>query len=169
MSGSDATIPLSLIFTSQFVLGIGTTLYFALGQTYLDDNTKKSRTPMMLAIALSLRLAGPMFGFILGHFSLNVFVEITKTPLIDKEDSRWIGAWWLGWMLLGTLMLIFALLFSLFPKELRPIKKAQKAKKYVLSLQDAIDSEYILDTNDNTPIKPIITRQHGKLFRTFTT
>lgn len=40
--------PRLLIFFSQFILGIGTTLYFGLGQTYLDDNTKKKNTPMLL-------------------------------------------------------------------------------------------------------------------------
>lgn len=44
-------LPLVLIFLSQFVLGVGNTLFFALGQTYLDDGvTKKKNTPMYLAI-----------------------------------------------------------------------------------------------------------------------
>lgn len=41
-------IPRLLIFLSQFILGVGTTLYFGLGQTYLDDNTKKKDTPIVL-------------------------------------------------------------------------------------------------------------------------
>jgi hypothetical protein len=41
-------VPLFLIFFSQFVLGIGTSLYMTLGQTYLDDNTKKKNTPKLL-------------------------------------------------------------------------------------------------------------------------
>jgi hypothetical protein len=41
-------LPLVLIFLSQFVLGIGSTLYYALGQPYLDDNVKKTKTPMLL-------------------------------------------------------------------------------------------------------------------------
>jgi len=45
-------VPLVLIFLSQFVLGVGNTLYYSLGQTYLDDNTKKTNTPLMLAVAL---------------------------------------------------------------------------------------------------------------------
>lgn len=41
-------LPRLLVFLSQFILGIGTTLYYGLGQTYLDDNTKKKNTPMLL-------------------------------------------------------------------------------------------------------------------------
>lgn len=43
-------VPLVLIFMSQFVLGIGNTLYYSLGQSYLDDNSKKSNAPMVLKI-----------------------------------------------------------------------------------------------------------------------
>ncbi|XP_017789804.1 PREDICTED: solute carrier organic anion transporter family member 4C1-like [Habropoda laboriosa] len=42
--------PRLLVFLSQFILGIGTTLYYGLGQTYLDDNTKKKNTPMLLGV-----------------------------------------------------------------------------------------------------------------------
>ena len=45
---SVSYLPRLLVFLSQFILGIGTTLYYGLGQTYLDDNTKKKNTPMLL-------------------------------------------------------------------------------------------------------------------------
>lgn len=41
-------LSLCLIFFSQFVLGVGTTLYVTLGQPYLDDNTKRKNTPKLL-------------------------------------------------------------------------------------------------------------------------
>jgi hypothetical protein len=41
-------MPLVLVFLSQFVLGVGSTLYYALGQPYLDDNVQKTQTPMLL-------------------------------------------------------------------------------------------------------------------------
>ena len=55
----ESIVPLILIFTSQFVLGVGNTLYYALGQTYLDDNTKKTNTPLLLSYAFALRTLGP--------------------------------------------------------------------------------------------------------------
>lgn len=48
MTGDFSIVPLILVFLSQFILGIGNTLYFSLGQTYLDDNTKKTETPVLL-------------------------------------------------------------------------------------------------------------------------
>lgn len=53
----ETILPLILIFMSQFVLGIGNTLYFSLGQTYLDDNTKKKNTPILMGKYLKY----PMF------------------------------------------------------------------------------------------------------------
>lgn len=44
----SSLVPMILLFLSQFVLGIGTSLYFSLGQTYMDDNTKKTNTPLLL-------------------------------------------------------------------------------------------------------------------------
>lgn len=111
-------VPLVLIFLSQFVLGIGNTLYYSLGQSYLDDNTNKGNTPLVLAYALSLRMFGPAIGFLLGYLSLNIYIDPTKTPLIDNKDPRWLGAWWLGWIVLGVVMLVFAVLIGMFPKEL---------------------------------------------------
>lgn len=49
-----SVIPPLLVFMSQFILGIGTTLYFSLGQTYIDDNSKKTNTPMILGLYQSI-------------------------------------------------------------------------------------------------------------------
>lgn len=112
-------LPLILIFLSQFVLGIGNTLYYSLGQSYLDDNIRKTNSPLMLAYTMCLRMFGPVVGFFLGYFSLNTFIDPTKTPVINKKDPRWLGAWWLGWIILGSLMFLFAFLIGLFPKNMK--------------------------------------------------
>lgn len=44
----NSLLPVILVFVSQFILGIGNTLYYSLGNTYMDDNTKKKKTPMLL-------------------------------------------------------------------------------------------------------------------------
>nr|CAD7197347.1 unnamed protein product [Timema douglasi] len=49
-SGEHSILPLALIFLSQFVLGIGTTLCHTLGKTYLDDSIKKTNAPLMFGM-----------------------------------------------------------------------------------------------------------------------
>uniref|UniRef100_A0A336M246 Solute carrier organic anion transporter family member n=1 Tax=Culicoides sonorensis TaxID=179676 RepID=A0A336M246_CULSO len=122
-------VPLVLIFFSQFVLGIGNTLYYSLGASYLDDNIKnKTSTPIMLALTFSLRMLGPAVGFFVAAGSLKVYIDPSKTPIISDKDPRWLGAWWLGWVVLGIAMTIFAFLIGLFPKEL-PKKQLQETEK----------------------------------------
>ncbi|KAF7990327.1 hypothetical protein HCN44_000132 [Aphidius gifuensis] len=117
-SDDDGIVPRFLIFFSQFVLGIGTTLYFGLGQTYLDDNSKKSNTPMLLGVTFALRTFGPAVGFILAYFCMKIYIVPDLHPIINEKDPRWLGAWWLGWIFLGLLLAIFSLLIALFPREL---------------------------------------------------
>ncbi|CAD7086074.1 unnamed protein product [Hermetia illucens] len=111
-------LPLILIFLSQFILGVGNTLYYTLGQTYVDDNTKKKNTPLLFAYALAMRMIGPTLGFILGTGMLSIFIDPSKTPLIKGTDPRWLGAWWLGWIIIGFIMFIFSGLLALFPQQL---------------------------------------------------
>ncbi|XP_046422580.1 solute carrier organic anion transporter family member 74D [Neodiprion fabricii] len=111
-------LPRVLIFLSQFILGIGTTLYYGLGQTYMDDNTKKKNTPMLLGLAFGLRTLGPVAGFLLSYLCLRLYIDPSLHPVITPSDPRWLGAWWLGWIILGVTMGTFAILVALFPKEL---------------------------------------------------
>lgn len=120
--GEFTYVPALLVFLSQFVLGIGTTLYYALGQTYVDDNTKKKNTPMLLGLSMSLRTVGPALSFILGYACLSLYIDPRLTPIIDRSDPRWLGAWWIGWLLLGTMMLMLAVLIAMFPKKLSKTK-----------------------------------------------
>lgn len=131
-----------LIFLSQFVLGIGNTLYYALGQAYLDDNTHRSNTPLVLSYAISLRMFGPVLGFFLGFVSLNMFIDPTKTPIITKTDPRWLGAWWFGWIILGASMICSAAVIGLFPKHLpkkKEVTNDKEAQEYLRSSELKIE------------------------------
>ncbi|KAL6434267.1 hypothetical protein ACFW04_006001 [Cataglyphis niger] len=115
---SVSLLPRLLVFISQFILGIGTTLYYGLGQTYLDDNTKKKNTPMLLGFTFALRTVGPAIGFLLGYACLSLYIDPKLHPVITQKDPRWLGAWWLGWIILGVTMGMFAVLIAMFPRDL---------------------------------------------------
>lgn len=111
-------VPLAMIFMSQFVLGIGNTLYLSLGQSYLDDNTSQKRSAMVFAYALAMRMTGPIMGFVLTYFTSTVYIDPSLTPIIKYTDPRWLGAWWLGWIIIGLMMLVLAALIGMFPENL---------------------------------------------------
>ncbi|XP_029661643.1 solute carrier organic anion transporter family member 74D isoform X1 [Formica exsecta] len=115
---SISLLPRLLVFISQFILGIGTTLYYGLGQTYLDDNTKKKNTPMLLGFTFALRTVGPAIGFLLGYGCLSLYIDPKLHPVITQKDPRWLGAWWLGWIILGVTMGMFAVFIAMFPRDL---------------------------------------------------
>lgn len=101
------------------MLGVGNSLYHSLGKAYLDDNIEKTKTPMVLACVLCLRMVGPLIGFGLGYYMLRVFIDPTKTPLITSKDPRWIGAYWIGWIIIGFAVMVFAILIGMFPREFK--------------------------------------------------
>lgn len=111
-------LPLFMIFMSQFVLGIGNTLFLALGQSYLDDNTSQKRSPMVFAYTFAMRMTGPIMGFILTYYTSLVYIDPSLTPFIKPTDPRWLGAWWLGWIIIGIVMLVLAVLIGMFPENL---------------------------------------------------
>ncbi|KAL1123272.1 hypothetical protein AAG570_002358 [Ranatra chinensis] len=77
-----------LVFVSQFILGVGSSLYFTLGQTYIDDNIKKKKnSPFLLGLTLALKTIGPAFGFLLGNICLKIFVDPTLSPPISSREN----------------------------------------------------------------------------------
>lgn len=50
--------PQVIFFVSQFLLGIGSPLYTNLGMAYMDDNIKRSKTPILISKLLCWRRVG---------------------------------------------------------------------------------------------------------------
>lgn len=141
----ESSIAPLLIFLSQFLLGIGTTLYYSLGQPYIDDNSKKSNTPMLLGLSMSLRTIGPSFGFVVVYLCLRTYIDPTVTPTIGPKDPRWLGAWWLGWVILGSVMFLQAFLIAFFPKKLR--KRAPKVEKITQPAEQPLKDRNDVNSN----------------------
>lgn len=160
LEGSYA--PQIILFSAQFISGMGAPLYYTLGISYMDDNIKKSKTPALISkyiysrekniiytiqytyknviqnknysyinnnnntvhvifikgISYFLKTLGPAIGYALASVCLKIYISPTLTPTVDNKDPRWLGAWWLGWIILGGIIFIFASLLALFPKQL---------------------------------------------------
>ncbi|XP_054713046.1 solute carrier organic anion transporter family member 74D-like [Uloborus diversus] len=124
--GKPAKLPTVLIFMLASVFqGFGTIAFHAIGVPYLDDIAKKRDVPLYLAVTQALRTLGPVFGFLLSSVFLKYYESPMDDPGFGPEDPRWIGAWWLGFLVQGTLLFIFTIPLLLFPKKL-PGKKHVK-------------------------------------------
>ncbi|CAL1679964.1 unnamed protein product [Lasius platythorax] len=122
--------PQVLLFMAQLVSGVGGSLYYTLGVSYMDDNIQKSKTPALISFSYFLRMLGPAIGYGLASFALKFYISPTLTPTITMQDPRWLGAWWLGWIILAILLFVFASIVALFPKTL-----PRAAARKVLALQ----------------------------------
>ncbi|CAG9800804.1 unnamed protein product [Chironomus riparius] len=117
-TGEDNWMPQVILFLGQLCAGIGQSIYFSIGVAYMDDNIKKSKTPALISLSYFLRLLGPAGGYALASFCLKIYIAPDLTPTIDNNDPRWLGAWWMGWIVLAILMFIFSFVMCMFPKEL---------------------------------------------------
>jgi len=113
-------IGLGIVFFGIALTGIGNSLFWCFGMVYLDDNTGKDNSPFMLSLTFVFRLIGPTFGYLLGAKCLQTYVYPLQDPPdgMEEGDPRWIGAWWIGFPIIATLLLIFSLPLMLFPQRL---------------------------------------------------
>lgn len=116
-TGDNVIAPI-LLFLAQFISGIGQTLFHSVGISYLDDNVKRSNVPIMLSFSYFIRGLGPVAGYLLCSLCLKLYIVPGLTPTITTDDPRWLGAWWLGWLVLAVLVFVVSTLITLFPKRL---------------------------------------------------
>nr|XP_027227481.1 solute carrier organic anion transporter family member 2A1-like [Penaeus vannamei] len=107
-----------IFFVSQFFVGIAISVFFTIGVTYLDDNISKKTYPIYYAATLLLRILGPVLGYLMGGNFLSMWIDPTKRPNLTQRDPRWLGAWWLGFLVLGCVLVVLGNLLFLFPRKL---------------------------------------------------
>ncbi|XP_041114267.1 solute carrier organic anion transporter family member 1C1-like isoform X2 [Polyodon spathula] len=110
------------VFLGNALRGIGETPVMPLGISYIDDFAKAENSAFYIACLQTVSLLGPMFGFLLGSLCAKLYVDIGFVDLesvtITPRDARWVGAWWLGFLVSAVIMLFASFPFWFFPKSL---------------------------------------------------
>lgn len=83
-------------------------------------------------------MLGPALGYSLCAMCLRWYIEPSLHPLIKPGDPRWLGAWWLGWLILAGISAIIAFIIALFPKEL-PSARARREKMIQSGQHDPVE------------------------------
>lgn len=126
-SGMMTMVAVGCFAISNFFRGFGTSIYFTYGTPYLDDNVSKAKMPTFFAFIFAARIFGAPIGFYLSSLALKHYEDPFSVPRgLTNTDPRWIGAWWIGFLVSGLLMLLLAIPLSLFPREFRKSKKRQE-------------------------------------------
>ncbi|XP_068962154.1 solute carrier organic anion transporter family member 1B1-like [Petaurus breviceps papuanus] len=111
------------VMIGNMIRGIGESPIGPLGITYIDNFAKEGYSSFYMGILHSVSVLGPIIGYLLGSLCANLYVDIgfvdLSTITIKPTDSRWVGAWWLGFLIAGMLGIASGIPFFFFPKNLK--------------------------------------------------
>ncbi|THD27393.1 Solute carrier organic anion transporter family member [Fasciola hepatica] len=113
---------------SQMLIGGGSSPILTLAPPFIDDHVHPTKAPPMIASQYAAAAMGPVLGFALGALVLQYPADLFVLPALKPTDPEWIGAWWVGFIFLGMLVFIGAIILLLFPRKLiglsdSPLKK----------------------------------------------
>ncbi|CAN0410436.1 unnamed protein product [Lampetra planeri] len=108
-----------LVLVGNALRGIGESPITPLGISFLDDHARANNSAFYLGCIMTVGLMGPAVGFLIGSFCARLFVDLgfinMEEVTISPQDSRWVGAWWLGFLIAGGITLLTALPLWFFP------------------------------------------------------
>ncbi|XP_073680493.1 solute carrier organic anion transporter family member 2B1 [Garra rufa] len=111
-----------ILLLGQLLLGIGGVPIQPFGISYIDDYAEKRNSPFYLGILFAITVIGPAFGYMMSSALLRFYVDIDKISSADidlkNDDPRWVGAWWLGFLMAATLLLLTSLPYLFFPRKM---------------------------------------------------
>uniref|UniRef100_A0A8B9PCS1 Solute carrier organic anion transporter family member n=1 Tax=Apteryx owenii TaxID=8824 RepID=A0A8B9PCS1_APTOW len=123
---------LLVMFVAQALRGIGGVPIQPFGISYIDDFASERNSPLYLGILFSLTVIGPGVAFMLGSAMLRFYVDIDKVIgeeiQLTNKDPRWVGAWWLGYLIAATLVAVSAVPYFFFPREMPKEVGREKAR-----------------------------------------
>ncbi|XP_003926604.1 solute carrier organic anion transporter family member 1B1 [Saimiri boliviensis] len=141
------------VLMGNMLRGIGETPIAPLGISYIDDFATEGHSSLYLGMLNAIAVIGPVIGFAMGSVFSKMYVDIGYVDLsrirITPNDSRWVGAWWLGFLVSGLLSIISSIPFFFLPQT---PNKPQKERKASLSL-------HVLKTNDENNQTANLTNQ----------
>ncbi|NXP50964.1 SO4C1 protein, partial [Heliornis fulica] len=119
----------------QLLLGVGGTPLYTLGTAFIDDSVPKHKSSLYIGIGYAMSLLGPAIGYVSGGQLLSIYIDIqiperqdTTYSKIDRDDPRWLGAWWIAFLACSFAVWLLIIPLSCFPKHLPGTAKIQAEK-----------------------------------------
>ncbi|XP_045411419.1 solute carrier organic anion transporter family member 2B1 [Lemur catta] len=134
-----------ILFLAQTLLGVGTVPIQPFGISYIDDFAHSSNSPLYLGILFALTMMGPGMAYGLGSLMLRLYVDIDRMPeggiSLTTKDPRWVGAWWLGFLIAAGLVALAAIPYFFFPREMPKEKHELHFRRKVSALSSSAVSK----------------------------
>ncbi|XP_073404605.1 solute carrier organic anion transporter family member 2B1 isoform X2 [Dendrobates tinctorius] len=107
--------------------------HFIMGQYEYDKS--------IASILFAVTVMGPGVAFILGSAMLRYYVDIDKLPaseiVLTPSDPRWIGAWWLGFIVAASIVALTSIPYFFFPREMPKEVTSESTEERKPGLMDA--------------------------------
>lgn len=110
------------VLVGNIIRGIGETPIMPLGISYIEDFAKSENSPLYIGILETGMTIGPLIGLLLASSCANIYVDIESVNsddlTITPTDTRWVGAWWIGFLVCAGVNILTSIPFFFFPKTL---------------------------------------------------
>ncbi|XP_077632573.1 solute carrier organic anion transporter family member 2B1 isoform X1 [Crocuta crocuta] len=134
-----------IMFMAQTLLGVGSVPIQPFGISYIDDFAHNSNSPLYLGILFAVTMMGPGMAYGLGGLMLRLYVDIDRMPEgginLTSKDPRWVGAWWLGFLISAGAVALAAIPYFFFPREMPKEKHELRFRRKVLAVSDSLVSK----------------------------
>ncbi|XP_027461732.1 solute carrier organic anion transporter family member 4C1 isoform X2 [Zalophus californianus] len=119
-SSSSLSNYLYVFILGQLLLGTGGTPLYTLGTAFIDDSVPTHKSSLYIGIGYSMSILGPAVGYVLGGQLLTLYIDVDlgQSIAITEDDPRWLGAWWIGFLLCWLFAWSLIIPFLCFPKHL---------------------------------------------------
>lgn len=115
---------------AQILHGFGSSPIYTHGQTFIYNNVKPGVASMYIGIFMAVSTFAPAVGYIFGAMFLSFYTDLRNQDELDIDQTSplWVGAWWIGFIISGTLSLLVAIPLYAFPKHLPGWKEAEEER-----------------------------------------
>ncbi|XP_066269957.1 solute carrier organic anion transporter family member 4C1-like isoform X2 [Branchiostoma lanceolatum] len=120
-AGSGLRNYLYVFILGQLLHGVGGTPLYTLGTTFLDENVERSNSGVYIGLFFAASALGPAAGYLIGGQFLNIYTDIDigrNGSELTEADPRWVGAWWIGFLMCTLLAWSITIPLLGYPKEL---------------------------------------------------
>lgn len=136
-AGMQHLTVVAIMFAAQTLLGVGGVPIQPFGISYIDDFAHHSNSPLYLGILFAITMLGPGLAYGLGGIMLRLYVDIDRMPpggiSLTSKDPRWVGAWWLGFLIAASAVALAAIPYFFFPREMPKEKHELRFRRRVLA------------------------------------
>ncbi|XP_019400010.1 PREDICTED: solute carrier organic anion transporter family member 1C1-like isoform X1 [Crocodylus porosus] len=125
------------VLMGNLLRGIGEAPVIPLGISYIDDFAKEENSAFYIGMVRTTGMVGPTLGYLLGAFCASLWVDIGIVDLdsltINPKDTRWVGAWWIGFLICGIANFLSSLPFWFLPYSLPKEEEKRNTKELNIS------------------------------------